>query len=262
MQKLDTPERVEIFNARISVVDINMTYQFIINYDFSIPGYICLPNTYMIVKSYKNPVINKILNNAVLTLPDGKPLEFIARVKRTKNIRSVSGYWLMFKLLKTQLTHFYYGATEETLVSMNNKLEIMFPEAKILGYCSPPYLTEDQITLDPQINKDIDSINKLKPDIIWIGISSPKQDILMEYLTHRLNRGLLIGVGAVFNYVAGKHKISPEWMKRLGLRWVYRLYQEPRLWRRYAYGNSMFIYLVIKDLFRSIVCFFKAAFYK
>jgi N-acetylglucosaminyldiphosphoundecaprenol N-acetyl-beta-D-mannosaminyltransferase len=261
MNAIKAPARIEILNSQISVVDLKTTIDYLRNYDFGHPGYICLPNTYLIVKSYYNKKINQIINHSVLTLPDGKPLELVARLRGTTHIRSVSGYWLLFELLKSPLTHYFYGADKATTEKIKTNLANKFPSAKIMGFSSPPFLSENEIPANQQIKHDIDNINKLKPDIIWIGISSPKQDILMDHSISLLNRGLMIGVGAVFNYVAGTHKISPEWMKKLGIRWIFRLFQEPRLWKRYAYGNSLFIFLLVKDFvaqkIKSFIILFK-----
>ncbi|NJK85295.1 MAG: WecB/TagA/CpsF family glycosyltransferase [Bacteroidales bacterium] len=90
----------------------------------------------------------------------------------------------------------------------------------------------------------------MNPDIVWIGISSPKQDCMMYHYHTFLQKGFVVGVGAVFDYISGKHKISPEWMKKLSLRWLYRLLQDPgRLWKKYLMYNFIFMYYLFLDVF-------------
>ena len=158
----------------------------------------------------------------------------------------------MENLLQTDLTHFFYGCDDDTLARLENKLSIRFPDAKILGFKSPPYVQQHDIYPNEQIISDFKEINKLGPDIIWIGISTPKQDYLMYYYHKYLDKGIMFGVGAVFLYHAGVVDKGPEFLKKLALRWVYRLAQEPRrLFKRMIPGIAGFLVLVIKhDILR------------
>jgi len=240
--------KINIFGVDVILTDIHETTRFIKSYQYNKPGYICLPNVYVIVKASRDASYAKVLNSSTATLPDGKPIELYSKFKGFRNISTVSGYLLFNNLIETALTHYFYGANEETLGIIQKKIESKFPRANVLGYKAPPFVKINEIENNQTIRNDIDEINKLQPDIIWIGISSPKQDILMNKYYNKLNKGLMIGVGAVFNYIAETYKISPEWMKRLSIRWIHRLIQEPRLWKRYLFGNIYFIFLIIKEL--------------
>jgi len=169
-------------------------------------------------------------------------------MKGHKNINNVSGYWLMENYLQTNYTHYFYGCDDDTLEKLKHNVEHKHSNAKILGYKAPPFVDIDEITMSEQLSKDFKEINKVKPDFIWIGISSPKQDYLMNFYVNHIDHGVLIGVGAVFLYQAGLINKGPEWIKKLGLRWFVRFIQEPvRMWEKKSIQNSIyFIYLIIK----------------
>ena len=163
-----------------------------------------------------------------MTLPDGKPSQWFANCVGFNNVRTVSGFHVCKALLATASTHYFYGGSPELLQALDARLKDEFPHARILGMKSPPMLSEEEITTHPIIEEDFNTIASLKPDFIWIGISSPKQDLLMQRATRLLPGGTLLGIGGVFNYLAHPESKSPEWMKRMGLRWLYRAIREPR----------------------------------
>jgi N-acetylglucosaminyldiphosphoundecaprenol N-acetyl-beta-D-mannosaminyltransferase len=240
--------RIEIFGTKISITNLKVTVNIIQKYIFTKPSYICFPDSYVAVKANQDQKLQKILNNAFLTLPDGKPIEFYSKLHGVKDISTVSGYWLCKNLLNTNLSHFFYGSNEDKLLKMKTNIFKEFPNANILGFLAAPFLYIEQINENPILLEDIKYINSLKPDLIWIGISSPKQDYLMSEYVQYLDQGLMLGVGGVFDYLSGYKKISPEWIKKLGLRWLYRLFKEPkRLWKKYLVGISVFIYLLVKE---------------
>lgn len=245
-------EYYKIFNVKINIVTLDSAIQFILNYNFNKPGYICLPAVDLLLHAVKNPSVMSYLNNSTATFPDGKPIELYAKMNGYKNISTVSGYWLIKYLLNTNLTHYFYGTNVSTLNKMKQTfIKTNYNESKIIGYKSPPYLTLGTIQNNLDVLRDIESINSFKPDIIWIGLSSPKQDELMHFFHNQLEHGLMIGVGAVFDYIANPNKFSPEWMKRLSIRWIYRLAQNPiRIGKRMFFGIPYFFYLIIKEFFQ------------
>ena len=190
--------------------------------------YISFPDIYNVVRSSQNIFLKNIYNNSTLTLPDGKPSQFFLKKKGYKKATTISGYWLCKKLLETDLTHFFYGTSQENLNLMKTYFLKEYPKANILGYKSPPFVLEEDINKNNFIKADLEEIAKLNPAIIWIGISSPKQDLLMHYF-HSVNNGMImIGVGAVFDYFAGTAYMGPEWLKKIGLRWFYQLIRDPK----------------------------------
>lgn len=240
-------ERFNIFGTRFSCLDLLGGYRAILEYDFLKPGYVCFPSIGLIVEANNNDDLQEIYNKSFITFADGKISEFYARLKGNKKTKNVSGFDLLNLLLKSNLSHYFYGLNGDDLTIFKQKIKSNFPDANILGFKSPPWIKSDTIYPDQYIQSDINQINSLKPDLVWIGISSPKQDYLMKSYVKHLNYGLMLGVGAVFLYQAGLVKIGPRWIKKIGLRWVVRLVQEPsRLWKRIISGIICFLYLVYK----------------
>ena len=134
--------------------------------------------------------------------------------------------------------HYFYGSTPQTLEKLESELKRRYPNLKIAGMYSPPFrkLTQEE---DIEV---VERINKTKPDFVWIGLGAPKQEIWMA--KHQgLVKGLMLGVGAGFDYHAGNRKRAPQWMQRMNLEWLYRLLQDPkRLFKRYMYTNTSFIW--------------------
>lgn len=190
--------------------------------------YISFPDLYNIIRANHDDYLKNIYKNSTLTLPDGKPSQFLLKKKGFKKVTTISGYWLCKKLLETELTHFFYGTSQKNIDLMKIYFTKEYPKAKILGFKSPPLVLEEEIKSNNLIEADLEEIFKLNPNIIWVGISSPKQDLLMHY-NHLVNKGtIMIGVGAVFDYFAGTAYMGPEWLKKMGLRWLYHLIIDPK----------------------------------
>jgi N-acetylglucosaminyldiphosphoundecaprenol N-acetyl-beta-D-mannosaminyltransferase len=239
--------RINLFGIFVSKINLKET----VLYNYIQTHYICLPDLSVIVSAQKDKKLIHILNNSLLTLPDGKPLEFIGKIKGEKNMSTVSGYWLIRELLQSNLRHYFYGSRPENTKLLVEKLENEFPESNIVGFGSPPILNLDEIENNDAILNEMAKINLLKPDLIWVGISSPKQDYLIAYFSNRLQHGVMIGVGGVFDYLSGNTRKSPEWIKKIGLRWLYRLLQEPqRLWKKYFFTFWGFLGLLLNGLLK------------
>ena len=137
--------------------------------------------------------------------------------------------------------HFFYGSTEDTLEKLRLRLESEYPGLVNAGMYSPPYrpLTDEE---DQEI---VTRINETKPDFLWVGLGAPKQERWMAEHQGRVH-GLMVGVGAGFDYHAGKISRAPECMQKANLEWFYRLLQEPRrLFKRYLVTNTQFIWYAV-----------------
>lgn len=244
-----TSSGISIFGTQVAITHIDLAPEQIIELIGKDSGYICLPDGYVIVTATKNPKLRQILNNSLITFPDGSPLRMYARLKGIKKMSSVSGYWLVKNLLATEHTHYFYGSSEEELAKIQLNILKEFPNSKVLGYKSPPWVKLDEIETHPGIQKDVQEINQLKPNLIWIGMNSPKQDYLMAAYAHKMDNSIMIGIGGVFDYLSGTMKISPEWVKKLSLRWVYRITQNPkRIFRKAVIAIFGFTWLYFKEL--------------
>jgi len=139
---------------------------------------------------------------------------------------------------------YFYGSTERLLKIISQKAKIEFPALNIAGYYSPPFraLSEEE---DETITE---MIRATLPDLVFVSLGCPKQEKWMAEHKGRLN-ACLLGLGQAFKVYAGEEKRLPRWMRNLALEWGYRLYLEPgRLWRRYVYTNSYFLFLVVRHL--------------
>jgi N-acetylglucosaminyldiphosphoundecaprenol N-acetyl-beta-D-mannosaminyltransferase len=243
-------ERFTFQGVKISVINQQLAIDFLKEYSYDKPSYICFPDSFTVFSAAKNNKLLGILNNTCLTMPDGKPLEAYARYKGYKSVKTVSGFWTVKTLLAdSNIRHFFYGSTPEVLKNLEQALKRDFPEARIVGFKSPPFVSIDEIETDQHIKSDISEISALGADIIWVGISSPKQDYLIAHYHNQLTKGLMIGIGGVFEYLSGDVKKSPEWIKKIGFRWLYRLIKEPkRLWRKYIFVIFGFIKLMAQSL--------------
>ncbi|MBN1117466.1 MAG: WecB/TagA/CpsF family glycosyltransferase [Bacteroidales bacterium] len=242
-------DRISIFGTKISITNIEKAPGQIMELAGKKSGYICLPDGFVVVTARKNKKLQNILNNSLLTFPDGSPIVMYSRLKKIKGMGSVSGFWLVKKLLQTELTHYFYGSSDEELDKIKNNIETEFPESKVLGYKSPPWVMLEEIENHPGLKKDIEEINRLKPDLVWIGMNSPKQDYLMAAYHKQFDKSILIGIGGVYDYLSGTMKISPEWVKKLSLRWVYRIVQNPkRIFKKAVIAIFGFSWLTFKEI--------------
>ena len=215
-----------------------------------VPSYITVNNVHTVVLAVRNKNYREALNNSILSLPDGKPLSIVARLKGVKNISRIFGPSFMEKALEwgqeDGLKHFFFGSSEKTLNEMIKNIKIRYPKALVAGAFSPPY--KERFS-DKENEFFLKLMNDSGADIFWIGLGAPKQELWMYNNYIKLKHGVMIGIGAGFDYLAGRTKHAPEWMKNLALEWLYRLIQEPvRLWKRYLVTNSLFIWYIFLDL--------------
>jgi N-acetylglucosaminyldiphosphoundecaprenol N-acetyl-beta-D-mannosaminyltransferase len=143
-----------------------------------------------------------------------------------------------------ECSHFFYGATGWTLKLLIDNLKFRFPSLRIVGSYAPPFrsLSREE---DAEI---VDMINKAKPDVVWVGLGCPKQQIWIYEHKEKLKVPVMVGVGAAFDFLAGTKPQAPRWMRDHGFEWLFRLISEPkRLWRRYLVNYPLFIYFFIVD---------------
>ncbi|MBB3657692.1 N-acetylglucosaminyldiphosphoundecaprenol N-acetyl-beta-D-mannosaminyltransferase [Rhizobium sp. BK650] len=206
--------------------------------------YVCVRDAHGVVRCQKDPELRSIHNRAFLVTPDGMPLVWALRHAGHVESDRVYGPDLMLSVFEAGrskgLRHFLYGATVQTLEQLQARLVAKFPDARIVGSYAPPFCE-----LSPQEETDIaERINRSGADIIWVGLSSPKQELWMARMRERLNASVLIGVGAAFDFHAGLKRQAPRFIQRSGFEWAFRLLCEPRrLWRRYALVVPTFISL-------------------
>ncbi|WP_237152318.1 WecB/TagA/CpsF family glycosyltransferase [Oryzibacter oryziterrae] len=200
------------------------------------------------------PEYASLHETATLIVPDGMPLVWIGRLRGFKStIGRVAGADLLEAVcaasVKTGQSHFFYGGGPGIVEELVQNLNAQHPGLKIAGALTPPMIPSGPLTdIEALIGTDIETIRQADPDFIWIGISSPKQEFLMEALGPLIGRGVFSGIGAAFNFHAGTIKRAPGWMRDYGFEWLYRLLKEPRrLWRRYIVLVPRFTIAVIAE---------------
>ena len=240
---------INILGVRISVVNLNKACLFIEEcIKQRKKTYICVAPVATIVDCWQDKEYLKIVNEAGMTTPDGIPIVWLGKLRGEKNIERTYGPDLMHALcdLSQQrgYRHYFLGGAPEKNGLLVEKLKARFPKLEIAGSYAPPVRSIGEIEEDSVL----DQINEANPDILWVGLGSPKQDYWMYNHRGRLDVPIMIGVGAAFDFIAGTKRQAPVWMRKAGLEWFFRLCCEPRrLWRRYLIGNSRFIWYLFQD---------------
>jgi N-acetylglucosaminyldiphosphoundecaprenol N-acetyl-beta-D-mannosaminyltransferase len=208
--------------------------------------YVCVCNVYTVMECQRHSAVRSAVNSAGLATPDGMPLVWLSRRKSHTNVSRVYGPDLMLALcamsVERSYSHYFYGGAQGVPELLAERLQQRFPGLRVAGAYSPPFRAlsaEEDAHLVAQLNQ-------AAPDIIWVGLGTPKQDLWMAAHRSQLNAPVLIAVGAAFDFHAGRIPQAPKWMQGAGLEWLYRLIQEPkRLWHRYLVGNPLFVMLVL-----------------
>lgn len=205
-------------------------------------GYICLGTAHGFTEAQSNPTLKKIYNAAWLTTPDGMPLVWLG----PPGTERVYGPDLLLAVCNAGravgLRHYFYGGAPGVADTLGEKLTARFPGLEVVGTFSPPYrpLTADEVTAFRA------EITRLRPDVIWIGLGTPKQEKFMAAHASTLDAAVLIGVGAAFDFHSGRIRQAPRWLQRSGFEWLFRLCTEPRrLAARYLITNPLFILHVL-----------------
>ncbi|MCM2996628.1 WecB/TagA/CpsF family glycosyltransferase [Paenibacillus cellulositrophicus] len=213
--------------------------------------YICVCNTHSVVMAGNDATFQKALDHAAICTPDGMPIVWALKLYGYSDQDRVDGPNLTLKLCELSMRKkyrlFLYGGKEDTLMRLRAKLEVIYPGITISGSYSPPFrkLTELE---DSEV---VNLINSSQADIVFVSLGCPKQELWMYEHRDQIN-GVMIGVGAAFDYIVGNIKRPPLLFQRLGLEWLFRLLSEPRrLWARYAYNNPVYIYRFIKSYKRN-----------
>ena len=210
---------------------------------------VAICNTNTVVRSYSDPILSEVINSFEIKTPDGFPIAKSSSILYKNNQKRVDGYNVFLSTIRAGInkntSHYFFGSTRNILEKLINRLEQDFPEIKIVGSFSPPIGGYEELTEQ----KYIEDMQNAEPDIIWVSLGFPKQENFISDLQMKYSiESNLVGVGAVFEWVAGTKIKAPEFIANLGLEWVLRLLQEPkRLFKRYFIDNFLFLYLISKQ---------------
>jgi len=212
-------------------------------------AYINVCTVHTMLECVDDPHLAEIVNQSTMAVPDGMPLVWLGRkAVPDANVQRCYGPDLMLALCEAGVSagvkHCFYGGTPEVLQKLQDNLGKRFPGIKIVEAIAPPFRE-----LTPEESKDVaEQINGAEPDIVWVGLGTPKQDLWMGQMREKLDAPVLIAVGAAFTFHAGLLAQAPRWVQRAGLEWLFRLCKEPRrLWKRYILGNPRFLWLLVRQ---------------
>lgn len=217
------------------------------------PRWLACLNPHSYVAAQERPRFDEALKDADWLIPDG--------------VGIVQASWLLSGRIRTRITGsdifhavhdqlqargggsvFFLGSTEDTLSRIRERMAADWPAIHVVGTCSPPFQSEFS---DRDIDQMVDAINAVRPEVLWVGMTAPKQEEWIHGVIDRLDVNFVAAVGAVFDFYIGRVKRSPAMFRSLGLEWLPRLIQEPRrLWRRTFISAPIFVGHVLREKVR------------
>lgn len=244
------PGRTNVLGVGISAVNIPTAVEIVKGWiSRREPNYVCVTGVHGVMESQKDENLKAIHNRAGLVVPDGMPMVWLSRLAGFGSVDRVYGPDLMLALCaaseQSGVRHYFYGGKDGVPEMLAERLSTVFPRLQVAGMLSPPFrpLGERE---DAEI---VDRINGASPDIVWIGLSTPKQERWMSAHLGRITAPAMIGVGAAFDFHAGLKRQAPHWMQRSGLEWLFRMLTEPRrLAGRYLANNPRFVWRIALQL--------------
>lgn len=245
-------DRVNVLGVGVSAINLEMAKSaFVDAVQNQKRGYVCVTGVHGVMESQDDPKIRAIHNNAFLVTPDGMPMTWMGRLQGFSQMNRVYGPDLMLEIMEISrasgFRHFFYGGADGVARELKTKMEKRFPGIEIVGTYEPPFRalnTDEEYELKRLVAES-------KPNILWVGLSTPKQEKFMAEYLPKLDVTLMVGVGAAFDFHSGRIVQAPRWMQRSGLEWFFRLCVEPkRLWKRYFKNNPRFAVLAACQLLR------------
>jgi N-acetylglucosaminyldiphosphoundecaprenol N-acetyl-beta-D-mannosaminyltransferase len=244
---IEEDDRVNILGVGINALDLTDAADFVHSFlDTGEKGYICVTGMHGIMEAQADAEFRQIQNNSCLTTPDGIPTVWIGHIDGHCKMQQVRGADFMLRVCELSVAkgtrHFLYGGKPGVAELLRDVLQLRFPGLQIVGTYTPPFRP-----LNAQEETDLhQQLLESKAEVLWCGISTPKQERFMAKYVNTFPVRLMVGVGAAFDLNAGLLRDSPQWVQKWGLQWAHRLCQEPRrLWRRYLLNIPRFLWLYL-----------------
>jgi N-acetylglucosaminyldiphosphoundecaprenol N-acetyl-beta-D-mannosaminyltransferase len=212
-------------------------------------GYVCAAGVHGVMEALRDPDLRQAVNNAIINVPDGMPMTWIGRLQGFRDMDRVFGPDLMLAMCRLSVErgyrNFLYGGKPGVAEHLSKTLQNRFPGLQVVGTYTPPFRN-----LTPEEEKEVLlQVQESQPHILWVGLSTPKQDRFMAQYVKYLQVPLMFGVGAAFDFHTGSIRDCSAWVKRSGLQWLHRLIQDPKhLWRRYLRNNPAFLWHIALQL--------------
>tara|TARA_B100001996_G_scaffold92356_1_gene68807 strand:- start:1589 stop:2332 length:744 start_codon:yes stop_codon:yes gene_type:complete len=238
----------KIFQTNITEITINELAKILTTTRGNLVA-ICNANT--LVRCARDRHVRKVVENFTIKTADGFPVAKSLSIFTKKKHLRVDGYKVLMKTLEHGLEsntkHYFFGNDDDVVQLMIKNIKNIFPNINISGYLCPKYMEADELVSEYKNN-----FHSIDADIIWVSLGFPKQEVFINKLNNEENLDFnFVGIGAVFEWVAGTKIKAPESIANLGLEWILRLIQEPtRLFRRYAIDIPFFVFFFLKQLFR------------
>jgi N-acetylglucosaminyldiphosphoundecaprenol N-acetyl-beta-D-mannosaminyltransferase len=242
--------RVDVLGVRVSAISMAQALETIRGWiDRCEQHYVCVTGVHGVMECQRDESLRRIHNAAGLVTPDGMPLVWLNRWHGQRHVQRVYGPDLMLACCAQSVARgdrqFFYGGAEGVAERLIERLRARFPGLIVAGSYTPPF---GQLTAEEDA-AIVRRINEAAPDIVWVGLSTPKQERWMAEHAGIVRAPVLVGVGAAFDFHAGLKRQAPRWMQGSGLEWLFRLGTEPRrLWRRYLVNNPVFVWRVLLQL--------------
>jgi N-acetylglucosaminyldiphosphoundecaprenol N-acetyl-beta-D-mannosaminyltransferase len=229
-----TIRRVNVLGVGVSAIDLRQATAAI---DDALrerrKGYICFAGVHPVMEAQADLELKRLYNRSFLTTPDGMPMVWLGRRQGALHMSRVYGPDLMqevFQLSEERdYRHFFYGGSDGAAEAMRVAMLRRFSRLQVVGTFEPPFRALDEA----EERQLAEQVRACRPDMMWVGLGSPKQDRFMASMLPKLDVTLMAGVGAAFNFFAGRVPQAPLWMQRSGLEWFYRCIHEPRVRSRY-----------------------------
>lgn len=236
-------QKCDLFGIHYAVARTEEAVLHVIRHIHELSGeYICFSNVHTSVMGKEHKEYRDVLNGAAFTFPDGNPIAQFQLREGFELAERVAGPDFMEHIFRAtadgSLSHFFYGASQETLDALKVNLEKEYPGIVIKGMFSPPF----RALTEKEDQEYVEMINNSGADIVWIGLGAPKQEKWMNAHKGKIT-GVMMGVGAGFDFHAGTIKRAPKWIQKIGFEWLYRLFQDPkRLVKRYLVTNAKYLW--------------------
>lgn len=237
-------EHADVLGVKVSAIDLNRAVELADRWIAAgSPGYVCVTGVHGVMEAQTDSKLRQILNHAFLNTPDGMPMSWIGRLQGFQKMDRVYGPDFMTAMCRLSVErgyrNFLCGGNPGVAELLSEALRRKFPGLQVVGTYTPPFRS---LTAEEE-QEILAQVRQARPHILWVGLSTPKQERFMAQYVDRLQVPLLVGVGAAFDYHTGRIRDCPGWVKRAGLQWLHRLMQDPRrLWRRYLCNNPAFLW--------------------
>ena len=249
---IDDLSAISVLGSRVHLVSVDRTVDEMENWIAAGDGCcrrVTVTGFHGLWEAHKDPRLRAVLNSAELWAPDGIAPVLVARLRGHRGAGRAPGAEIMREFFsrasRKGYSSYFYGDKEMTLTALAGKLAGEYPGHRVAGWFSPPFRP-----LTPQEDESIiHRINAARPDVLWVGLGMPKQDLWIHERLDRLRVPVAIGVGAAFGFLAGTVQRCPDWIGRMGLEWVYRFLREPKkLWRRDMLDGPQFLASLVLEL--------------